>query len=192
MGQVGQTALGFCSSSCGSKAVWCMVVWGKRTGEARLQTSRAAEKAWDAAWDAACLGLPPPEGQPLPLCQRSRPPSPSCWAQPNTPPAAQLAGGRAGAHPHTLGVDGVPAAQHGGWVHALEQELEAYGAVLVHGALHALVVALEGQGVAGAAGVAVEVIVAPPNPAHTHTGWGGGRAGRWAGGLVDWREVRVW
>ena len=113
-------------------------------------------------------------------------------SQPPTQAAGRPAGGRAGAHPHTLGVYGVPAAQHGGGVHALEQELEAYGAVLVHGALHALVVALEGQGVAGAAGVAVEVIVAPPNPAHTHTGWGGGRAGRWAGGLVDWREVRVW
>jgi hypothetical protein len=84
-----------------------------------------------------------------------------------------LADGAGGAHrvvarlqlPHALRVYRVPAAQHRGGVHALKQELEADGAVLVHGALHTLVVALERHSVAGAAGVAVEVVVAPADAA---------------------------
>jgi hypothetical protein len=78
------------------------------------------------------------------------------------PRRAALGGG---AHPHALRVYRVPAAQHRGGVHALKQELEADGAVLVHGALHTLVVALERHSVAGAAGVAVEVVVAPADAA---------------------------
>lgn len=49
-------------------------------------------------------------------------------------------------HPHALRVDGVAAAQDGRRVDALKQELEADGAVLVHRALHALVVALRSSG----------------------------------------------
>ena len=64
-----------------------------------------------------------------------------------------------------LRVDGVPALEDGGGVDALEEELEADGAVLVHCALHALVVALQVGAVAGAAGGAVEVVGAAADAA---------------------------
>lgn len=67
-------------------------------------------------------------------------------------------------------MDGVPAGQHGCRLHALKQVLEADGAVLVHGSFHADVPAPELGGVAGAAGVAVEEILAAAHTADAAVG----------------------